>query len=146
MAFVRFKVNKYTDPLDRAIAELPQVRKGMEEAAKVAENSAKNYVETRPSLQSGKPGRATGTNMADDITHTITTPGSNRFLLRIGWLKNYEKWYSYQDQGFHHYPDFGFIEGAHALKDAEENAVDLIEEVVDKHRKKIKAIATGKSR
>ena len=143
---VSFNVRKYTDPLDRAIATLPEFREEMDDVGKVAEEQARAFTNSRPSAKSGKPGRATGTDMADDITHTMTSPGANRFQLRVGWLRDAENWYKLQDQGFWHWRGGGWIEGTHALRDVSDNATDMMEDRALRFRKRIAKIAVGKEK
>lgn len=143
---VNFNVKKYTDALDRAIATLPEFVDEMDDVGQIAEDQARAFTNSRPSAKSGKPGRATGTDMAPDITHTMTSPGANRFQLRVGWLRNAENWYQLQDQGFWHWRGGGWIEGTHALRDASDNAIDLMEDRAFRFRKRIAKIAVGKEK
>lgn len=148
MARVNFKVRQYTEPLKRAITALPEIKDEMELIGAFGEQIAKDMIDSRPSAKSGKTGRATGTNMSADVDHKVRATQAYRYQLRIGWLNRMEEWYKLQDQGFmyvHALIPF-WIEGTNALEETSERMDDMIEEAVDKHRKKIKRLAIGKSK
>lgn len=147
MARVNFRVRQYTDPLRRAIKELPSIQQEMETIGEIAEVAAKQMIDSRPSASSGKPGRATGTDMSADVEHKVKATQAYRYQLRVGWLNRMEEWYKLQDQGFlyiHAAIPF-WIEGTNALEETGDLVDDMIHEAADKHRKKIARIATGKS-
>lgn len=148
MARVNFKVRQYTDPLERAINTLPEFQKEMEDIGTVGENIAQTLIESRPSAKSGKPGRATGTDMAADVTHTVKATRAYRYQLRIGWLNRMQEWYNLQEHGFmyvHALIPF-WIEGTNALEDTADRVDDLMEDAAQKFRKRIAKIATGKGK
>lgn len=146
MARVNFRVRQYTDPLHRAISALPEIQEQMDVIGEIGEVAAKQMIDSRPSASSGKPGRATGTNMSADVDHKVRATQPYRYQLRIGWLNRAEEWYKLQDQGFmyvHAAIPF-WIEGTNALEETGDLVDDMIREAVDKHRKKIARIAVGK--
>lgn len=147
MARVNFRVRQYTDPLKRAIKALPEIKDEMDTIGQIAEVAAKQMIDSRPSLKSGKPGRATGTDMSADVDHTVKATQAYKYQLRVGWLNRAEDWYRLQDQGFmfvHAAIPF-WIEGTDALEDTADLVDDMIEEAVQKHRKKIARLAVGKN-
>lgn len=145
---VSFKVKKFTDPLHRAVAEIDSLRDIMEDIAEEGADVAQDFINSRPSLKSGKPGRATGTDMAADVVGKVTTPRKHKYVMRIGWLNRNEDWYKLQESGFMFVRAIipFWIEGTNALEDAGEIVQSDMDAAVTRYKRRIGRLAVGKEK
>lgn len=137
MAGVRFNVTKLQDKLGRAIGDIPEIAGIMEEMGVQAEGLGKQYIGSRPGAKTGKQGRIESGDMQSDFSHKLTTPGKDRFYLRVGFIKNLKKYYTFQDIGFLHARSREQIEGVHAIRDTKD---DITNDLMPQAEKKIRKL------
>lgn len=66
-------------------------------------------------------------NMYNDVGYRKNPHQANDvFSWEFGWINGWQPYYGYQEKGFHHYPDYGWIEGAFMLRDAATAARDRL--------------------
>ena len=132
-----------------------------EEMQRIIRESVSPWGEFRLSngLGGKGPGRYDTGAMHDSVTY-VTEQAKDRVSVRVGWVRNFQDYFGYQDSGFKNwYTLGGFIinrpwfrrmpspvdqEGIHALRDSRMLAVQLMNEKSAKFIAKFKKIANGK--
>ena len=94
-----------------------------------AVDNMKHFIETRPSLKSGKPGRVESGDMLKDVAGEVFYDGVGGMVGKFGFLNVQELYYALQTStGFTHYKSGEFIEPTFAMRDAQVIAIlQLIE-------------------
>lgn len=130
-------VTKLQDKLHRAISDIPEIGDIMEEVGQQGEDLGKQYIGTRPGAKTGKTGRIESGDMRDAFGHKLTKPGKDRFYLRVGFIKDYASYFTFQDLGFLHYRSREQVEGVHAIRDTKDDITNDLMPKADKQIRKL---------
>lgn len=76
-----------------------------------------DYISTRGTAKSGKPGRIETKQMHNDVDSRVTSFGEGRVRGTFGWINRKEDYYGLQEGGFDHIGGTS-VEGMYALRDA----------------------------
>ena len=132
-----------------------------EEMQRIIRDSESSWGRFR--ISAGLGGKGTGRydtgEMHDSVTY-VTEQAKDRISVRVGWVRNFQDYFGYQDSGFKNwYTLGGFLgnipwfrrmpspidqEGIHALRDSRMLAVQLMDEKSANFIAKFKKIADGK--
>lgn len=71
------------------------------------------------------PGRVNTGNMRDSVSVRFEGQGSKK-IGAFGWIRNFENYFGYQDNGFYHVLAGRTVQGMHALRDSRRYVVNQV--------------------
>lgn len=155
--FVRVDITNALRKFENVGKEVQLANEEMQmELARAGQEKMKEFIETggtgfrwkRPhyakdsemsgSLRVGSiPGRVNTGNMRNSVSVRFEG-GQKRVSAAFGWIRNFEDYFGYQDNGFYHYQADREVEGMFALRDARLYvAKELLPRLVRKYENRI---------
>lgn len=81
------------------------------------------------------PGRVNTGNMRDSVSVRFEGQGSKK-IGAFGWIRNFENYFGYQDNGFYHVLAGRTVEGMHALRDSRRYVVkQVLPKLIQKYQR-----------
>lgn len=92
---------------------------------------SQHNIDTRGTLKSGKRGRIETGKMRDAVDSEISRKDKTGVSGRFGWIKEYEKYFGLQEEGFEHRGGVT-VDGMYAISDAADEVFKNIEDDFDR--------------
>lgn len=87
--------------------------------------------------QTSSPGRVDSGDMRNAVGVRFER-GAQQTNVAFGWIRNFENYFGYQDQGFYHKQKGETVEGMFALRDARQYvATQVLPKLIQKYQKRI---------